>query len=81
MADKPPVTATHKKVNLSYAINHVQWKSEWDKIVFSDKKKFNLDGSDGFHYYWNDLISDKAMIFSKRVQSGGFVMIGQAFSA
>ena len=41
---------------------------------------FNLDGPDGFHYYWHDLQKEK-LIFSKRVQGGGSVMIWGAFSS
>lgn len=53
---------------------------EWDSVIFSDEKKFNLDGPDGFQYYWHDLQSTP-QIFSKRVQGGGSVMIWMAFCA
>jgi hypothetical protein len=43
------------------------------------KKKFNLDGPDGFSYYWHDLRNEK-LFFSKRTQGGGSVMIWGGFS-
>ena len=78
IASKPPLTITHKNNRLEYARCHTGWGKEWNNIIFSDKKKFNLDGPDGFRYYWHDLRMEK-MILSKRVQGGGFVMIWCAF--
>jgi len=40
------------------------------------KKKFNLDGPDG--YYWHDLSLEK-QYFSKRHFGGGFLMIWGAY--
>ncbi len=46
--------------------------------MFSDEKKFNLNSPDGFSYYLHDLRNDK-LIFSKRTQGGGSVMIWGGF--
>ncbi len=48
--------------------------------MFSDEKKFNLDCQDCFSYYWHDLRKEK-LIFSKRTQGGGSVMIWDGFSS
>ena len=48
--------------------------------MFSDEKKFNLDGPDGSQCYWQDLRNEK-QLFSKRPFRGGSVMVWGAFSA
>jgi hypothetical protein len=55
------------------------WNQEWQKVYWSDEKKFNLDGPDGFRYYWHDLRKQKK-ILSKRAMRGGGVMIWAYFS-
>ena len=54
------------------------WSDEWYSVIFSDAKKFHLDGPDGLHYYWHDL-RDKPEIFSMRQSGGGSVMVWAAF--
>lgn len=54
------------------------WNMEWRKVIWSDEKKFNLDGPDGFAYYWHDLRKEP-LIFSTRQQGGGGVMIWGSF--
>lgn len=49
-------------------------------MIWSDEKKFNLDGPDGYRYYWHDLRKEERY-FSKRVQGGGGVMVWGAFCA
>lgn len=56
------------------------WNSQWQQVVWSDEKKFNIDGPDGFAYYWHDLRKNER-IFSKRQQGGGGVMIWASFSS
>ena len=51
----------------------------WPKVIFLDKKKFNLDGPDGIQYYWYNLRKETEM-YSKRVNGGGGFMIWAGFS-
>lgn len=48
------------------------------QVIFSDEKKWNLDGPDGFNGYWHDLRKEKR-VFSKRNFGGGSVMVWGAF--
>ena len=54
--------------------------SEFFKIIWSDEKKFNLDGSDGSRYYWRDLRKEP-QVFSRRNFGGGSLMVLGAFTA
>ena len=49
-------------------------------MVWSDEKKFNLDGPDGVKYYWHDL-RNEPLRFSRRGHGGGSVMVWAAFSS
>lgn len=71
---KPSLSAKHKLVRLQFAKDHVQWKKKWRKVIFSDEKKFNLDGPGGFNYYFHDLRKDN-FILSRRQAGGGSVMV------
>lgn len=50
------------------------------QTIFSDEKKFNLDGPDGFNGYWRDLRKDE-QYFSTRNFGGGSCMTWIGFSA
>lgn len=74
MLRKPMLSPANIHARLTFADNHIHWTHQWRKIIFSDEKKFNLDGPDGFAYYWHDLRTEKK-IFSKRQSGGGSVMV------
>ena len=76
---KPQLTSNHRKARLAWAQKHMSWTDEWLTVLFSDEKKFNLDGPDGLAYYWHDIRKEKPEIFS-RAGGGGNVMVSAAFS-
>ncbi|CAK9796279.1 Transposable element Tc3 transposase [Anthophora plagiata] len=50
----------------------------WRNTIFSDEKKFNLDGPDGYNSYWRDLRKEPRY-FAKRNFGGGSLMVWGAF--
>jgi hypothetical protein len=52
----------------------------WEDVVFSDEKKFKLDGPDGFKFYRRDLRRPPRE-YVKRQMGGGSVMVWVSFSA
>lgn len=71
---KPQLTEKHKTARLNFARENLSRGEGWKKIIFTDEKKFNLDGPDGFQYYWHDLRKEE-VILSRRQMGGGSVMV------
>ena len=74
---RPPLNEPHKRQRLLWARIHMCCTLQWHSVIFSDEKKFNLDGPDDFAYYWHDLRKEKKY-FNKRHNGGGSVMVWAA---
>lgn len=78
MLTRPQLTDQHKATRVAWCIPRLLWNEEWHHYVFTDEKKFNLDGPDGWAYYWHDKRKPE-QIFSKRQHGGGSVMVWAGF--
>ncbi|CAD6198517.1 unnamed protein product [Caenorhabditis auriculariae] len=76
MKAAPRLQQRHKNERLQFARSNMA--TDWNKTIFSDEKKLNLDGPDGYAHYWRDLRKDP-MYFSKRNFGGGSLMVWAAF--
>jgi len=75
---KPVLKENHKTDRFEFAQESIKVRRDWSKIIWSDEKKFNLDGPDGIRYYWHDLRNEQHYL-SKRAFGGGSLMIWGAF--
>ncbi|PIC43982.1 hypothetical protein B9Z55_004510 [Caenorhabditis nigoni] len=76
MVKAPKMTDVHKEKRLEFVKKNLATK--WSTILFSDEKKWNLDGPDGNRSYWRDLRKDP-QIFSRRNFGGGSLMTWAGF--
>lgn len=52
------------------------WNKEWKAVVFSDEKKFNLDGPDGYNYYFHDMRKEECFLSRHHSCTGGVMVWG-----
>jgi hypothetical protein len=65
------LTDQHMKIRAEWVERQLRFRRDWSRVVFSDEKKFNLDGSDGCKFYWHDLRKDKKVVWSRHSGGGG----------
>ncbi|XGW04337.1 hypothetical protein V3C99_015474 [Haemonchus contortus] len=76
MRKAPRLTNSHKIARIGFAQKNTT--TDWKQVIFSDEKKFNLDGPDGARCYWRDLGKDPVQ-FSRRNFGGGSLMVWGAY--
>ena len=76
---RPRLSVLHKQRRREWCEIHMDGSKRWGRTIFSDEKRFNLDGPDGYSHYWHDLRKEK-LTFSKRQHGGGSLMIWLAVS-
>jgi len=75
---KPLLKDCHKQAQIEFCRFNIDRGERWKNVVFSDEKKFNLDGPDGYQYYWHD-ISNTNNFLSKDCHNKKSLMIWGAF--
>lgn len=63
---------TEKERRVNFVKEWIQEGIPWCKVIFSDEKRFTLDGPDN---YWNWIKEDEVESRSKRPMSGGGIML------
>ena len=75
----PSWTVEDKKARFDQCFQWVMYKYPWYKVIFSDEKRFNLDGPDGHSYYWHN-VNKEALSRLGRQKGGGSIMVWAAIS-
>lgn len=77
MLSCPILTKTHKLARVQFAKSVLlKGKQYWESIIFSDEKRFCLDGPDGYKYYWHDIRKEKRICSKNQYSQGVMVWIG-----
>lgn len=75
---KPALKQRHKNARLEFALSHLSWTDQWRKVIFSDEKKFTLDGPDGYQRYWHDKRNNETVSLHRNFK-GGNLMVWAGF--
>lgn len=78
MNKRPKMVQRHRDARIVYAHRYHNF-NEWDKVFFTDEKKWNLDGPDGLAHYWHDLRKEERY-FSTQHSGGASLMVWGAIS-
>lgn len=76
------LTQRQKQERKQFAIRFIEEKRSWDKIIWTDEKKFRIDGPDSYNKYWVPVDKEHVTdVQSKDYQRYKGVMIWMAISS
>lgn len=75
---KLPLTAVQRQKRVNFARRHLLSGTDFSRWIFSDEKRFSLDGPDNFGSYGTDNVELSRI---KRHMGGGGVMVLDAISS
>ncbi|KAL7726646.1 hypothetical protein ACLKA6_010511 [Drosophila palustris] len=61
---------------LDFCRSNMTWTKEWERVVFSEEKKFNLEGPDGYAYYFHDIRKEVHTLDRLHSRAGGVMVWG-----
>lgn len=71
------LTAGHKTKRILWARKNVALSApDWKKVIHTYETKFNLDGLNGFKYYWHEIHTKEKLVFTTRSDGGGIMVWG-----
>jgi transposase len=77
---EPAMMKRHKAARVAWTSEKALWDDvDWRCVVFSDEKKWNLDGPDGMRYQWTDT-RRPIQPNVRRHSGGGSIMVWAGFS-
>ena len=70
---KPWLNEQHKTNRLRFAEKHIHMIKKWRNVIFTDEKRFNLDGPDGLNYYYHDLRKEQQILSRQQIGDGSVI--------
>jgi hypothetical protein len=71
---KPFLQKRHRGSRVDFA--RANMTTNWDTVLFSDEKRWCLDGPDGYKSYWHDLRKEELCLWKRQAGGGGIMVWG-----
>lgn len=66
----------HKDTRVAWCFNKGGLNEGWKSFIFTDEKKINMDGPDGFKSFWKDETGKNLTYLSRHTGGGGLMLWG-----
>jgi len=78
----PMLSNRNLEARINFATEHLSQTTNWNKVIFSDEKRFKLNGPDGYNYVWTRLASpNDNMLYSTSCRDRRGITVWLAFSS